>query len=566
MQPTTTTNDPFVANPATPRELDAVQHHKPLITRFRLVAAVLAICGVACVTVGAILFAQHQAKSDTKSIVTNIQQASALKVTFTALRSTMQLNGKSQATVYIVPHVSDLEEDAGSALTFDAIMTQPGNDVTETYVLLNNRAYWLVSALDGTPIRSGCMAPSQIPPIQLLQSSLEGSHMVASVVDGDGVPTAVNCDHGQLLELKFAGETFVLCNSNGNQLTHALGDDLTFTVEYISDPTQVPDIVAPSADLHCPFVRAALPEAAPSKVSARAMSWGEFVTPRTSSLGRSSCGCNGPRRPCLFVHGVGTSSNGPTVDSLAEYWGSIQDNAPCCSSTKFVQMETVKRGWADAEIQDDFCRFALQYGTNNNGTTVGDLILVTHSMGNLIAGGALATARCSFSGGVSWISLSAPMQGSKTANMLEQKCSSGGWGDSVIKGILNLVGKCPAERAFLQLKHQTTVDLTLHDQYAAAQRARINHPAKKLLCGVSSVGLITKGSALKFVSSLSNHDTENDGVVDFWSCGVGVSGFGDSTRNTHYKASLNHLDTSFRNGDGWWGDSRKPVKWFECAL
>ncbi|ETV82187.1 hypothetical protein H257_04898 [Aphanomyces astaci] len=534
-----------------------------MITRFRLVAAVLAICGVACATVGAILFAQHQAKLDTKSIVSNIQQASALNVTFTALRSTMQLNGKSQATVYIVPRASDLEEDAGSALTFDAILTQPGNDVNETYVLLNNRAYWSISYSDGTPSTSGCMEPSQIPPIELLQSSLEGSHAV-SVVDEHGAPTTVGCDQGQLLELKFAGETFVVCKSSANRITHVLGDDLTFTVEYIYDPNRVSDIVsdivAPSTDRQCPFVRAALPKAPPSKVSGR--------VPRTLSLGRSSCSCNGLRRPCLFVHGLGTSSNGPTVDSLAEYWGSIQDNAPCCSSTNFVQMETVKRGWADEEIQHDFCRLALQYGTNNNRTTVGNLILVTHSMGNLVAGGALATGRCSFSEGVSWISLSAPMQGSKTANLLEQKCSSGGWGDAPIKVILNLVGKCPAERAFLQLKHQSTVDLTLHDQYAAAQKARINHPDKKLLCGVSPVGLITWASGLNFVSSLSKHNTEDDGVVDFWSCGVGVSTsrFGSNTRSANYKAALNHLDTSFRNGDGWWGDDRKPVKWFECAL
>ncbi|ETW04148.1 hypothetical protein H310_04504 [Aphanomyces invadans] len=206
-------------------------------------------------------------------------------------------------------------------------------------------------------------------------------------------------------------------------------------------------------------------------------------------------------------------------------------------------METIKRGWTDGDIQDELCRYALKYATNSTGNTVGELILVTHSMGNLITGG------------------------SKTSNLLEQKCTYGKSDDDALSGIfLDLVGQCPVDRAYAQLKHQSTVDATLRNQYLSAQSARANHPNKKMLCGESAFGLVTTGSVLQLVSYLSEHDTVNDGVVDFNSCSVGVGEFGTSTTSTNYKASVNHFDASFRNGDGWWGDHRKPIKWFRCVL
>jgi hypothetical protein len=33
-----------------------------------------------------------------------------------------------------------------------------------------------------------------------------------------------------------------------------------------------------------------------------------------------------------------------------------------------------------------------------------------------------------------------------------------------------------------------------------------------------------------------------------------------------YIAGINHLDSSFRHGDGWWGKDRKPIKWFNCQF
>ncbi|OQR88403.1 hypothetical protein ACHHYP_06834 [Achlya hypogyna] len=66
----------------------------------------------------------------------------------------------------------------------------------------------------------------------------------------------------------------------------------------------------------------------------------------------------------------------------------------------------------------------------------------------------------------------------------------------------------------------------------------------------------------------NNDGTLHDGVVSFPSCSVGFGNFDTDAANSNanYKASINHLDTSFRNGDGWWGADRKPLKWFECSL
>ncbi|KAH9147129.1 hypothetical protein AeRB84_009188, partial [Aphanomyces euteiches] len=120
---------------------------------------------------------------------------------------------------------------------------------------------------------------------------------------------------------------------------------------------------------------------------------------------------------------------------------------------------------------------------------------------------------------------------------------------------------------YLSLLHQSSVDANRKNQFLAIQSKRAQY-VSKVACGTSAVGLITVDSALQIVASLSKHDSANDGVVDINSCqaGYGTSGFGTSYSNSNYQAALNHLDMSFRNGDGWFGDDRKPIKWFECAL
>ncbi|OQR82947.1 hypothetical protein THRCLA_10999 [Thraustotheca clavata] len=187
-------------------------------------------------------------------------------------------------------------------------------------------------------------------------------------------------------------------------------------------------------------------------------------------------------------------------------------------------------------------------------------------MGNLIVGGAVSAGVCSLSNQVSWLSVHGPMQGSKAANLLEDKCKSNSWVDIVLKGAASLIGFCPAPEAFLSLKSQNTVSSVVKDKYLKAQAIRQKY-ATKTMCGTNSWGLNTVYAPIMFtVGQMAHFDTSsNDGMVDFPSCSVGLSGF--STNPTgNYKASINHADGTFRNGDGWWGSDRKPVKWLECAL
>ncbi|KDO27597.1 hypothetical protein SPRG_20311 [Saprolegnia parasitica CBS 223.65] len=233
--------------------------------------------------------------------------------------------------------------------------------------------------------------------------------------------------------------------------------------------------------------------------------------------------------------------------------------APCCSSVAFAHYESIKRAWTRPEVQTEFCNTALSIG-NSTDKTIDNMILVTYSMGNLIAGGAVANGVCELGDGVTWVSIAGPMQGSKAANVLERRCSACGMDGA-------LFGYCPATEAYLQMKAEDTVDASLKKAFKDAQTARKR--ANKLMCGTKSSGLASLGGTLlAVIGSLAfSEDTIHDGVVAFDSCSVGFTEFSSNAEvGGNYKASINHFDASFRNGDGWWGADRKPVKWFECAL
>ncbi|KAF0744903.1 hypothetical protein AaE_008449 [Aphanomyces astaci] len=258
------------------------------------------------------------------------------------------------------------------------------------------------------------------------------------------------------------------------------------------------------------------------------------------------------------------------VDTFKSYWGKIHEHSPCCSSTKFVQFDTVTQGWTDPNLQREFCTAALETSQGASQSTVGSLILVTHSMGNLLAGGAVASGMCQFSSRVTWMSLAGPMQGSQSTNLVASRCAaSNSWFDRAFADVLGLTGLCPSPRAYVQLQHQSTVGADMQAKYQQAQAVRRTHGAR-VLCGTDPFGIGSPMSiALASVGAISGHaDRAHDGVVDLTSCmaGVSTSGAGSDSSDYHYRAAINHLDTSFRHGDGWWGNDRKPQKWFECAL
>ncbi|ETV85227.1 hypothetical protein H257_03039 [Aphanomyces astaci] len=121
----------------------------------------------------------------------------------------------------------------------------------------------------------------------------------------------------------------------------------------------------------------------------------------------------GPERPQLCVH--------PRLALLVLGAGFAQlCNAPCCSSVRFARIETINRGWDHPSLQDDFCAAAMNVSGSTYSERIDKLILVAHSMGNLIASGALASGRCNMAKNVHWISIAAPMEGTKSSNCIEK--------------------------------------------------------------------------------------------------------------------------------------------------
>ncbi|OQR94670.1 hypothetical protein ACHHYP_00995 [Achlya hypogyna] len=528
--------------------------------RFKLVIGAVVLVGVVLVAVGAVVYTfRTKVQTHASDILTNIQQSPGLKITVTAKRESMRFNGQSSAQFYVVPR-------PGDAFSFDAVVAQAGPEVVERYLLLDGRAYWSV-AKDDNVVASGCLEASQLPPVELVASSVATASVVDAVT-GDAI-TVDDCPDGKLLQLTFAGDSFVFCNSPSNRLTKAASADLDVAVEYLRDASLLPSMDPPTG-VSCPVVVGpSVPAPAATLVqTGRAISSALFGGPRVAAVSKSSCACKSTPKPCLFVHGVGETASMPLQNSYPDMWGSIEEHAPCCTSVKFARFETTLRGWDNADLQNQFCDAARSVAGTRAGAPIDNLLLVAHSMGNLIAGSAVASGKCAFGNGVTWVSIAGPLQGSKTANALEEKCASGG-GAISFKSLLGSAGLCPITAAYVSLKHETTVDDGMRAKFAAAQAVRQKY-ASRVMCGTSSMGLATwKGVGLAGIGKLSGHDSNHDGVVDLPSCAVGIDRrkFGaDAASSLHYEASINHLDTSFRNGDGWWGADRKPIKWFECSL
>lgn len=85
------------------------------------------------------------------------------------------------------------------------------------------------------------------------------------------------------------------------------------------------------------------------------------------------------------------------------------------------------------------------------------------------------------------------------------------------------------------------------------------------MCGIDAYGLNSWYSPL-FVA-LSGFGTglekPNDGLVSLRSCRANpTQPFGGLATDLFYQTTSNHADVTCRNGNGLWGDDRKPCNWF----
>ncbi|KAG9404166.1 hypothetical protein AC1031_005706 [Aphanomyces cochlioides] len=512
--------------------------------RFRLIVTAVALLGVVCVAVGAVLVFHQKNHNSSATLLAAAQATPAIKLTLQFKRESMYYYGQSSAVVYAFPRTSS----SGANLGYDGVLELKQSTTIEKYVYVNDKAYYTKKEGNKTTAAS-CLMASQMPTFNVVDSTLHNAKVIdRATVGSTTLEATTDCPQGKLLSVAFGGEKFIVCTAGDDKVKHVTGQDMNVDVEYLSSLAGVPSLDVPKAldgsALNC---QTTTPK---SVATVETKSFSEFTTAftetllgtRQESLFGSDCQCKS-RKPCLFVHGVFNFIEGGLTDTFPLYWG-------------------------DVDQHNSFCNAALQV-SGSSSRTVGPINLITHSMGNMITGAALATGKCSFSKDVTWISSAGPMKGSEAANLLAEKCLGGGL-DVVISKPLEFLGFCPPTRAFASLYYQDSVNAATQKLLIAGQQARAKHPNKKVLCGNDGYGLNTIFSVpLQIVGGWADHNGPNDGVVAVESCVAGLGSdvvFGGDITSTNYKGPLNHEDLAFRNGDGWLGDDRKPVKWLSCAL
>ncbi|KAG1697043.1 hypothetical protein DVH05_017429 [Phytophthora capsici] len=487
------------------------------------------------------------------------------------------------------------------ASTFDVVATpapQRSNDNTmvyngmasfekdghiHEYSLVDGTTYY-TSRPNGSPVpeaAAGCLPAGSVPPIG---SVLNAIHSATTAQSGGANS---KCPGGSVMVFQFAGEDFVLCSSQSVQDGFQIyGKHLDIGVKY---EQTAPVIVAPrvstAALASCgkaPFGERIAPSL-PSLLTRSFSEWSHRALRAEESQGLfdsawdlitdSSCGCKGAQRACVFVAGLSSyDDKGLTEDDPEGYFGDeIGDHSPCCSSRKFITLATKENSWNDPVFQQRLVDLVVQVsGTSDPATgTIKDTIYVGHSMANLMLAGAIANKKASLDPSSTWVAASAPMEGSMGSNYIQESCN--GQQSGFVASIIELLGDCPANTGETSLAYQGSnmSSQPLNDAYASAQAAYVEN-VDAVLCSNSYTGLVTVKAAIYALAGkiLPHHSSENDGIVEYSSCTMGLplDSFDNSYESVRYRSALNHVDTSFRNGDGVFSDSKKPLKWFECLL
>jgi hypothetical protein len=279
------------------------------------------------------------------------------------------------------------------------------------------------------------------------------------------------------------------------------------------------------------------------------------------------------KKVCLFVHGLGNDQELPPQDDFSRLWGDIKNHATCCSNVKFMYMDTVNNAWHEGKLSKQVCDAAVELSGSKDPMNLENIALIGHSMGNLIISAGVIHNQCKIGTNSKWIALQGPIVGTMAANKAVDLCRDDpGFLDDPVVSVLKLFKFCPLKSSVSSLPFIQTDASTpeLNEKFELATQLFQKHVSSSM-CGASPVGLLSLESAkYAMLSLIARHTTnQNDGAVDFTSCrgGIDESRYSSSWRDTNfYKANINHGDGSFRHGDGWWGDARKPIKWFQCQF
>ncbi|KAG7398806.1 hypothetical protein PHYBOEH_010438 [Phytophthora boehmeriae] len=497
----------------------------------------------------------------------SLSDASPLKLHVTLKRKSMAIHGQSEFDVFAKPVVSNDK----SKVLYDGYATFVEDDTQFKYILRGGAFYVAESPVkDSSKQTVRCL--SAVMPFDSILPALNAATRIPSVSIGG---ETVECS-GALFKTSFGGASFALCASGGDGFT-AFSSDMVIDVEYLDKPVGVEAPALSDKSASCSTVETAT-SVTPT---ALALLTGDTIPASTSrnlkaaehmALDSSTCECKSTPRPCIFFHGIGNSKEKPELqDEPCARMGSIGDHAPCCTTVKYAWLNTIDYGWNSDVLQQKFCDHALSMSdtSDQDSTTIGDTIIVTHSMAGPTMAAALASGKCKFGKGISWVAMSSPMTGSMTADYAQDVCN-----DEigvVLAEVMDVIGQCPLakSRQSLLYEGEKYASAALNAAYKSILEAyRSNVTAA--MCSDSYVGVVSVYQSMFLLTGkvVPHKSPKNDGLVEFQGCAKGLDSslFGTSYKDKFYMPQLNHADTALMTSDGWFKDSQKPFKWFECLL
>ncbi|KAG7392126.1 hypothetical protein PHYPSEUDO_002350 [Phytophthora pseudosyringae] len=522
-----------------------------------------------CVIIGLLARVAASAVALDRRLGASLVDAPSVKLHVTSNRASLQIHGQSEFDVFAYPVVSP----NGDSVLYDGYATFKDDESTFSYSYVNGAGY--LSTSDGDKENVRCV-PSSTLPFHSILPALNEATPIPSASIGD---EAIECASGELFKTTFAGAHFAICASGESGFT-AYSSDLTIEVTYLDAPVRkirapkLPDgsscDAVATAALVSPTALALMTGSAIPVTNARYLKAAEHM-----AMEASTCKCKTTPRPCIFFHGIGNSHEMEELQNTPKKstgrMGNMNSHAPCCSTVKYAILNTMDYGWNNDTLQEKFCDRALRFSdvSQVEAGSITDTVIVTHSLAGLVMSMALATGKCSFGEGSTWVAISSPMTGSMVSDYSQDFCN--GEVSDLATDLLEIIGQCPmpVTRKSIVYQNEKYASKALNAAYVTAQKAyRENVDAA--MCSDNPNGIFSEYEAIMLLAAeVAPHKSpQNDALVEFQSCAKGLdhAKFGKSYKDKFYRPQLNHADTVFLNGDGWLEDSQKPVKWFECLL
>lgn len=484
----------------------------------------------------------------------DVVNESGIQVTLIPQSALIRGHLNSPITVILFPNTVDNQARA-SGFSIDGIISYFQGNLQYNYTLVSHRAYLTIyNSTLRQIIRNECITPQYIPPLSSISNTLLTAKKTKQ-------PFGLKlCPNKLVIEFRFAGEPYWMCMSHQSKRStlrriqhHKIEASIQLLYEH---GTIIPD----RSVLSRPQMLS-IDECLPSS----------DITPSPFTiLNQSTTLCKFGLKSCIFLHGLGEYEDMEPQDDFTEYWGNLHIHAHCCWRSKFLRMDITRRVWYDDTMAAMFCKTAKLLSSSP--LSIEDVAVIAHSAGNMVVANALLKQMCQLGSSAKWIALGAPLAGSPVSvtsfNMCNKNATKSLKFNSVVVSVLRYAGFCPladgAKALISQNSWLAPPELkALYDQVREVYTSSVT----SVLCGMSPFGLSPVMSIRYWIISAVTdiNDRLNDGVVEFESCrgSIDKEKFQATWSNTnYYRANINHADSTMKNGDGWWSEARKPLKWF----